>query len=87
MGLKLGNPEKKHLAHPQAQLGLSHMCYDVFNILLLTTGINGYCPIATLLDLVNEMKTWLIQNNTIGGKQNQLISIVNYSSQTLATGF
>ena len=25
MGLKRENPEKNHLAHPQAELGLSHM--------------------------------------------------------------
>ena len=39
-GRKRENPEKKHLAHPQAELGLSHMC-----------PVRGSHPHQTLMDL------------------------------------
>ena len=43
-GRKRENPEKNHLAHPQAELGLSHIFFFFFFYRLLSRSISDHYP-------------------------------------------
>ena len=62
MGRKRENPEKNHLAHPQAELGLPHIC--------------GQCRLRTSQNLATELDLAIVAKRSLlkhGTERNDIV--------------